>query len=248
VVGFPTARVKVIRMRSDIKPFDDNRVRSALKKCQNREKILKLAHFGEGVLGHDTHVSPAHPDFCEMPVPKYDPEGARRLLAEAGYSNGLDIKIAVIADQSDAVRTAEVLKEDCAAAGFRLTIDTMPASKYWEQWTEVDLGITQWAHRPLGTMVLGLAYVSDSEGKPVAWNETRWVDPEFNDLYKQASGIYDVNERRKIMCKLETIQMERGSIGIAYWQNFWSLHNRKFRDVPPSPIDVWYFDGSWLEG
>jgi peptide/nickel transport system substrate-binding protein len=247
VVGFPTARVKVIRMRSDIKPFDDNRIRSALKKCQNREKILQLAHFGEGVLGHDTHVSPAHPEFCEMPVPKYDPEGAKRLLAEAGHPNGLDIKIAVIADQSDAVRTAEVLKEDCAPAGFRLTIDTMPASKYWEQWTEVDLGITQWAHRPLGTMVLGLAYVGDSSGKPVAWNETRWVDKQFDELYKQASGTYDVNERRKIMCKLEKIQMERGSIGIPYWMNFWSLHNKKFHDVPPSPIDVWYFDASWLE-
>ena len=247
VVGFPTARVKVIRMRSDIKPFDDNRIRSALKKCQNREKILQLAHFGEGVLGHDTHVSPAHPEFCEMPVPKYDPEGAKRLLADAGHPNGLDIKIAVIADQSDAVRTAEVLKEDCAPAGFRLTIDTMPASKYWEQWTEVDLGITQWAHRPLGTMVLGLAYVGDSSGKPVAWNETRWVDKQFNELYKQASGTYDVNERRKIMCKLEKIQMERGSIGIPYWMNFWSLHNKKFHDVPPSPIDVWYFDASWLE-
>ena len=143
--------------------------------------------------------------------------------------------------------TAEVLKEDCAPAGFRLTIDTMPASKYWEQWTEVALGITQWAHRPLGTMALGLAYISDASGQPVAWNETRWVDKEFNALYEQASGTYDVNARREIMCKLQTIQMERGSIGIPYWMNFWSLHNKKFRDVPPSPIDLWHFDASWLE-
>jgi peptide/nickel transport system substrate-binding protein len=246
-VGFPTARVKVMRMRADVKPYDDNRVRLALKLCQNREKMLKLAHYGEGVLGHDTHVSPAHPDFCEQPLPKYDPQRARQLLQEAGYTNGLDIKIAVIADQTDAVRRAEVLKEDSLPAGFRITIDAMPGSKYWEKWTEVDLGITQWAHRPLGTMVLGLGYVGDADGKPVAWNETRWVDREFDELFKQASGTYDVKKRKAIMCKLEAIQMERGSIGIPYWENFWSLHNSKFRDVLPTPIDVWYFDSSWLE-
>ncbi len=247
VIGFSTSRVKVMRMRADIKPYDDNRVRMALKLCQNRDKILKLAHFGEGVLGHDTHISPAHPAFCDKPVPKYDTERAKQLLREAGYPNGLDIKIAVISDQSDAVRTAEVLKEDCAPAGFRLTIDTMPASKYWEQWTEVDLGITQWAHRPLGTMVLGLGYIGDADGNPVPWNETRWVDAEFDKLFAQASGTYDVDDRREIMCKLETIQMERGSIGIPFWMNFWSIHAKKFRGVPPSPTDHWLFQESWLE-
>jgi peptide/nickel transport system substrate-binding protein len=96
-------------------------------------------------------------------------------------------------------------------------------------------------------MVLGLGYVGDADGKPVAWNETRWVDREFDELFKQASGTYDVKKRKAIMCKLEAIQMERGSIGIPYWENFWSLHNSKFRDVLPTPIDVWYFDSSWLE-
>jgi len=247
VVGFPTARVKVMRMRVDLKPYDDNRVRSALKMCQNREKILKLAHFGQGVLGHDTHVSPAHPEFCDMPVPKYDPEKAKRMLEEAGYANGIDMKIAVASDQSDAVRTAEVLKEDAAPAGIRLAIETMPSSKYWEKWMEFDLGITQWASRPLGTQVLGLGYVGDADGKPVAWNETRWVDPEFDKLFRQASGTYDVNERRKIMCQLQTIQMERGSIGIPFWQNFWSMHAKKYRDVPPSPGDFWLLHESWLQ-
>ena len=53
-----TAGTQVLRMRVDMKPWDDNRVRTALKICQHREKILGLAYFGEGVPGHDHHVCP----------------------------------------------------------------------------------------------------------------------------------------------------------------------------------------------
>ena len=103
---------------------------------------------------------------------------------------------------------------------------------------------------PLRALVDGMyerAVEASKEGKPVAWNETHWVDPEFDKLYRQASGTYDVEERRKIMCKLQTIQMERGSIGIPFWQNFWSMHAKKYRDVPPSPGDYWLLHESWLQ-
>jgi peptide/nickel transport system substrate-binding protein len=43
-----TAQCFVVRMRVDLAPWDDNRVRTALKKCQDREKILQLSYFGEG--------------------------------------------------------------------------------------------------------------------------------------------------------------------------------------------------------
>ena len=114
------------------------------------------------------------------------------------------MEISVGSEWTDVVRYAEVLKQDAAPAGLNIKIKTMPTSQYWEKWTEVPLGITPWTHRPLGTMILNLAYVADDKGKPVAWNETRWVDQEFSKLLAQANGTVDVEARRKIMCKLET--------------------------------------------
>ena len=64
-----TAMTFVIRMRVDKEPWTDIRVRNALKKCIDRQKMLDLAWFGEGVLGHDTHVAPAHPENCKKDVP-----------------------------------------------------------------------------------------------------------------------------------------------------------------------------------
>jgi peptide/nickel transport system substrate-binding protein len=241
-----TAQVRLLRMRVDLPPWNDNNVRMALKLCQHREKILGLAYFGQGVLGHDFHVSPVHPEFCEKPVPKYDPDKAKKLLQDAGYKNGIDVNCAVGSEWTDVVRYIEVLKQDAAPAGIRVNIQTMPTSQYWEKWTEVDLGVTPWTHRPLGTMVLNLAYIGDENGKPVAWNETNWIDEEFSKLLKEANGTLDLEARRKIMCKLEAIQWERGSIGAPFWQYNWQVTTKRVQDSEPHPTGYYFLNEVWL--
>ena len=238
---------RVLRMRVDLKPWSDNKVRMALKLCHNREKILALAYFGQGVIGQDCHVSPKHPEYCPIATPKYDPEQAKKLLAEAGYPDGLDVNLAVGNGWKEIVRYAEILKEDALPAGFRINIQTMPNSQYWEKWTEVDLGVTTWAHRPLGTMVLNLGYTSDDKGQPVAWNETRWVDKEFDALLKQANGTLDVEARRKIFCKLEEIQQTRGSIAIPFWINVWIMARKPVQGLKPHPSLYLQLEQAWLQ-
>lgn len=247
LTGFPTAVVRVLRMRVDLDPWTDNNVRMALKLCQNREKILNLAYFGQGLQGQDFHVYPKHPEYCEKPIPEYNPEKAKQLLAEAGYPDGLDVELAVGTGWPDVVSYAEVLKEDAAPAGFNITLNTMPNPQYWEQWTEVDLGITPWTHRPLGTMVLNLGYIADDEGNPVPWNESRWVDEEFNDLVAQANGTLDVDARRELFCDIEQIMMDRGPIGIAYWQNIWMVYRKNVKDVPGHPTLYMLFNEVWKQ-
>ncbi len=241
-----TAVTTVLRMRVDVEPWSDNRVRQALKMCQDREKILQLAYFGQGDLGIDAHVAPIHPEYCEKPIPKYDPERAKQLLAEAGYPDGLKVTLATKNDLEEP-EYAQALKEMAAPAGFDIELDITEPSGYWDRWTEVPLGMTSWTHRPLGTMVLPLAYVADENGNPVEWNETRWVDEEFTTLLRQAERTLDVEERRKIMCKLEDIQMERGSIGIAYWKKVWNIVPEKFKNVSAHPTEYDLLYEVWLD-
>jgi peptide/nickel transport system substrate-binding protein len=236
----------VMAMRSDIKPFSDNRVRMAMKLCQQREKLLKLGYFGEGVLGSDCHVSPMHPEYCPKPVPKYEPEKAKELMKQAGYANGLDLTLCLPNNYTDAIRMGEVLKEDALPAGFKITIKPMPTSTFWEQWISLPFKYTNWNHRSLGTMVMNLAYTVDKDGKPVAWNESHWVDDEFNQLLDQANKTLDVEERRKIFCKLESIQMERGSVGISFWKNLWLITNKKVKGINAHPAQELNAQEAWL--
>jgi peptide/nickel transport system substrate-binding protein len=242
-----TARSRILRMRVDKEPWTDNRVRQALKLCQDRQKILDLAYFGEGLIAQDHHVSQVHPEYAEVATPEYDPEQSKALLAEAGYPDGLDVELAIGTGWTDVVSYGETLKQDAEAGGFRITLNTMPNSQYWDLWTEVDLGLTPWTHRPLGTMVLELAYICDENGEPVPWNETRWCDEEFSELLAQANGTPEVEARREIMEKLELIQQDRGSIGNAYWFTTWIIMNSKFQNVHPHPTDYHLWTDLWYD-
>ena len=152
-----TAQCLILRMRVDLEPWDDNRVRTALKMCQDRAKILQLSYFGEGDLSIDAHVAPVHPAYCEKPIPAYDPEGATALLEEYAAEKGIELPLKVtLATKNDQAEPeiAQALKELAEPAGFDITLDITEPGGYWDRWTEVDLGITSWTHRPLGIMVL----------------------------------------------------------------------------------------------
>ncbi len=240
-----TAQVSLGRVRVDLDPWKDVRVVNALKMCQDRQKILDLAYKGQGDLAIDAHVAPAHPDFAERPIPKYDPEGAKKLLEEYAKEKGVElplkVKLATKNDEGEA-EIAQALKELALPGGFDIELDITDANGYWDRWTEVDLGITAWTHRPLGTMVLPLAYIADADGKPVPWNETRWVDEEFTTILRQAEKTLDVEKRRELMGKLEDIMQSRGPVFISYWKSVWNITRKEFQGVVghPTSYDLLY--------
>jgi peptide/nickel transport system substrate-binding protein len=242
-----TAQCRVLRMRVDQDPWKDNKVRTALKLCQNREAILDKAYFGLGDLGGDFHVAPAQADYAPLDPQKYDPAKAKSLLAEAGVTEPLKVKISVGTGWTDIVSYIETLKQDAVAGGFDIELDTMPNNAYWDLWTETPAGVTPWTHRPLGVMLLPLAYIADSEGKPVPWNESRWVDEEFSKLLKQAQGTLDLEARKKIMLELQRIQQERGSIAIAWYQAGLTANSDKAKGIPGHPTDYHLWREAWLD-
>jgi peptide/nickel transport system substrate-binding protein len=242
-----TSQVRLLRVRVDQDPWKDNKVRQALKMCQNRQSILDKAYFSQGVLGADTHVAPVQPDYSPVEPPKYDPEGAKKLLEEAGVKTPLDVKISVGTGWTDIVAYIETLKEDAKPAGFNIILDTMPNASYWDKWTETTVGVTPWTHRPLAVMLLPLAYIADSAGKPVPWNESRWVDEEFSTLLKKAQGTLDIEARKAIMKDIERIQMERGSIAIAWWQSVWDIHSPTLQGIKAHPTQYHLWREVWID-
>lgn len=242
----PTAVTTVMRVRVDLDPWTDVRVRNALKMCQDREKLLQLSYYGQGDLALDAHVAPVHPSYCEKPIPKYDPERARELLAEAGYPDGLDVTLATKNDLEEP-ELAQAFKEQAAAGGFNISLDITEPGGYWERWTEVPLGMTSWTHRPLATMVLPLGYVGDENGEPVEWNESHWVDEEFSALVAEAEQTLDVEARTELMCQIEDIFLERGPIGISYWKKVWNIVPDTFHNVSAHPTEYDLLYNVWKE-
>lgn len=155
-----TAQTAVVRGRVDTAPWDDPRVRKALRLATDTPKILQLAYRGLGSPGEHHHVCPIHPEYAKLPFMSQDIAAAKALLAEAGHAGGIDVKIDLNGNSKWEIDAAQGLKEQWKAAGIRLELNVMPGAQFWEIWDKTPFGMTSWTHRPLGVMVLGLAYRS----------------------------------------------------------------------------------------
>ncbi len=226
-----TAQTGVARMKP-VKPFDDPRVRQAMRLAVDTNQLLQLAHNGLGAPGEHHHVSPIHPEYAKLPFTERNVEAAKKLLAEAGYPDGIDIEIAGKKEPAWEPIAVQGLVEQWKAAGIRCKINIMPSSQYWEVWTKVPLGFTSWTHRPLGVMVLGLAYRTG-----VPWNESDYANPEFDRLLTEADGLLDVDERREVMHKLETIMQEDGPIVQPLWRSVFSFWDKKVKGFKHHPTN-----------
>jgi peptide/nickel transport system substrate-binding protein len=224
-----TAQTAVARMQP-IAPFDDVRVRKALRICQDHARLLELSHGGEGAPAEDHHVCPLHPDYAELPKEKQDYELAKKLLADAGHSNGITATLDCNNDRAWEQAACQTLVEMCKPAGINLKLNIMPGSAYWKLWTKTPFGFTRWNHRPLGTMVLNLAYRSN-----VPWNESQHNNPEFDKLLDEAGGIADPKERSKVMAKVQKTMQDDSPIAQPLWRGVFDAGSAKVKGYSKHP-------------
>lgn len=209
-----TSGVGLVRVRMNMPPFDDIRVRKALRHATNPKELVEAVLHGAGYPGEHVHAGPMHPDYAELPEFKYDPELAKQLLAEAGHPDGIDIEITV-KEVAWERQTVQAMVAQWEKANIRASIKMVPTTLYWEKWltSELPCGFSTWSHRPLAVMLLGLAYRSGA-----GWNESVWNHPEFDRLLAQAESTLDITERKKIMLQLETIMQDEGPLVVPFWK------------------------------
>ncbi|MBS1270872.1 MAG: Heme-binding protein A [Gammaproteobacteria bacterium] len=238
-----TATCAVMRFNVTEKPFDDVRLRQALQMCTDIDVYSELMFGGMSSVGEHHHVSPIHPEYFELPKPKQDIEKAKALLAEAGFENGLDLKIDVGNTGGPyEQQQCEIWKQQLAKAGVNLSLNVMPASKFWEIWDKTPLGITQWVHRPLGTMVLSLGYRCG-----VPWNESKYCSKEFDAALDAAEAELDVDKRRAKMEKVQSILQHDAVMSQPVWVPRLTAASDKVRNYELQPTLYHQFHRVWIE-
>jgi len=214
-INIPTNGHDLIRLRADRGPGQNELVRQAFKHATNRQEIFEQVQLGYGAVGRDTPIGPLYGPFYteDIPLPEHDPQKARDLLTQAGYPDGLEMKL-YVPNSGSRPDLAQKLAAQWAEAGINVTIELQEEAQYYadDGWLEVDLGITGWGSRPTPQFYLNVAYKTGAQ-----WNEAHFSDPELDDLIDQAAVTVDEVERAAIYRDIQRVLIERGPVLIPYF-------------------------------
>jgi peptide/nickel transport system substrate-binding protein len=230
----------VFVMRADQKPFDDLRVRQALKHAVDRAALLTALMDGRGNIGNDQPIGPGTPFWVDLQPLAYDVEKAKALLAEAGYADGVEVALSTSDIGGPRVNDAAIaLQEMVKAAGFTITIDKVPVGDFWSQkYMQAPFFASWWPVFSDPNAVLPLAYSSDG-----FYNESGWSDPTVDELIAAGRAEQDAEQRKQIYAEAQQIISEQGGVLIPYFAPYLqAMRNRVQGHTPASRVvyqNVW---------
>ena len=234
----PTGSTVHIPMIVTEDPFTDKRVRTAMKLLVDRDEMLAVALQGHGVVNCNNPVWPIDQYYFAQECPQ-DIEGARTLLAEAGYADGLSVEMAVADLNPSWIPIATIYKEQAALAGVDVDIQSVPSDTYWsEVWMVHPLSPTNWGMRPADQ------FLNEAFRCGANWGENFWCNEEFGSLLDQARAETDFDRRKDLYIQAQRLQMDDGGmIGIFFQNEIRALNNRlQGYDVRTLPFEIRYHE------
>jgi len=236
-----TAQTAVARMQPIHDTWKDARIRKAMRLAIDTEKVLQVAYSGLGQPGEHHHVAQVHPEYAKLPMMKQDLDAAKKLLADAGKPDGFETELFANADDDWEARACNAMAEMWKQIGVNVKVSVLPGAQYWEIWDKetAPFAFTSWTHRPLGVMVLGLAYRTG-----VPWNESKWSNAKFDELLAKAEGTLDVEARRSIMVEIETLMQEEGPMVQPLWRSVFMAMDKKVKGFKAHPTQ-YIFPWEW---
>ena len=134
IVSVNRLGLNYLMFNEKIEPLDNVQVRKAIQMAIDRQSILDTIFSGDGMLEDG-----AYPKGClgytndNQGWLQYDPEGAKALLAEAGYSNGFDMEISLDSNATDAVKnTVQIIAQNLNDVGINANIKNYDHASWLE--------------------------------------------------------------------------------------------------------------------
>jgi dipeptide transport system substrate-binding protein len=211
VLEQPGLNVGYLAYNTGKKPFDDLRVRKAVNHAINKQAIIDAVYLSTGVPA----TNPIPPSMwsynAAVKDDAYDPETAKKLLAEAGLSGGASIDLWAMPVQRpynpNARRIAELMQADLAKVGIKAEIKSFEWGEYRKRlqagehqsgmfgWTGDNGDPDNFLHTLLGC----------AAAQPGGGNVAKWCNREFEDLVSKAKTVSDQAERTRLYEEAQVI-------------------------------------------
>jgi peptide/nickel transport system substrate-binding protein len=207
----PGGGMNPFTMNTQVKPFDDVRVRQAMRLIIDRPQMLDLVFKGNGTLGNDvfSRWDPAYD--TSIPQREQDIEQAKSLLKQAGQE-GLTVELVTADIAMGVVSSAQVFAEQAKAAGVTVNVRKTTVTDFFgPEYLKYPFAFDYWGFQYYLPQV-------QSELLPTSpyW-ETHWDDERTQKLYNEALATPDEAKRADICHEMQLIDHEEGGLMIPFF-------------------------------
>ncbi len=209
-------------------PLKDPRVRQALSMAINREAIVRTIMGGHAAVSGQLLPAGMAGHEPALANPRYDPERARRLLAEAGYPGGLTV---VLAGPNDRYinddRVLQAVAQMWTRVGVRTTLNIGPSATYFPRAgrDEYSIGMLGFG-TSTGELDSPIQAVLASRDRDRGWggfNRSNYSNPIVDRLLEQALATLDPSARERLLVQGMRQAMEDVAIIPLHHQvNIWA--------------------------
>jgi peptide/nickel transport system substrate-binding protein len=243
VVTAPSANWYGLSLPNDQLPFSIKEVRQAIAYAINKQQILDTIFYGQGEIAYGPYREADwvyNPDIAYS----YNPEKAKQLLADAGFSDsdgdgilekdGMKLEFNLVYSSSNAERKdiAIAVKTDLAEVG----IGVNPVGKSWD---EIDSDLF---HSEAFTVSWGSPFDPDDLNYKLWnseytdqgwWNPATYNNPEVDELLNEGRTTWNEDKRKDIYQKIqETLVDDQPVIFLVFGDYIYALSDKLSGEKP----------------
>lgn len=184
--------------------YTDSRIKEALSYAVDREALCDELLSGaatpaksfipKGLLGYND----------SLPAYEYNPEKAKKLLAEAGYPDGITIPVVGSTNYQTLIKVATAIQDQAKAAGINIELSQVDHAGYndMNKSGSLNLTVSNWYTDYVDPDGMIYQRMSATTTQQVS---NKYNNPEFNDLINQARQTKDESKRQELYEKADEI-------------------------------------------
>ena len=214
-------------------PLLDKRVRNAISKAINRDGIVSRVMEGVAIPAAQLLDESFFGTSKKLKPVAYDPEGAKKLLADAGFPNGFKMTLhGPNGRYTNDVKIVEAVAQMLTRVGIETAVETIPPAVFFSRASAGAAGLPEFSFILVGwgsdtgetsSPLKTLLGTFDKDKGQGAANRGRYSNPELDKVVAEALATVDDGKRQDLLAKASEIAMEDfGLIPSHYQINTWA--------------------------
>ena len=249
---FPSTRVQMITMNvrpqlgGKDNPLSNEKVRQAMNYAANKEAIIQVVthNVGSPLTSFMSSATPLHAG--DKPLYPYDVEKAKSLMKEAGFENGFETSMLVLAGNQDEIGIATALQQMWGAIGIKLELQQVDNPSRTQQYRDgtFTMRVSAWTDDIADPNEIASYFVYSPTIDAL---HSGWKSEEADKLFEASQKEIDAKKRAEQYARMQEIFNASGPTIPLYETPYPVALSKKVHGFLQIPLGNNIFGAAWLE-